>query len=66
MYVRVSDAARGEVLDSASLLLGDLQIPDGTPEGKVEFVTEVLPEKQIAEAIRALPGRVESVLRFLI
>ena len=66
VYVRVSDAARGEVLDCASLLLGDLQIPDGTPEGKVEFVTEVLPEKQIAEAIRALPGRVESVLRFLI
>ena len=66
VYVRVSDAARGEILDSASLLLGDVKSLDGTQEGKVEFVTEILPEKQIAEAIRHLPGRVESVLRFLI
>lgn len=65
VYIRVSGAPRGEVLDSASLLLGDLEIPAGTPEGKTEFVTGLLPEKQIAEAIRSLPGQVESVLRFL-
>ena len=65
VYIRVSDAPRGEILDSASLLLGDLEVPAGTPEGKTEFVTGMLPEKQIAEAIRSLPGTVESVLRFL-
>ncbi|MBQ1976597.1 MAG: hypothetical protein II227_04080, partial [Clostridia bacterium] len=62
----VSGAARGEVLDSASLLLGDVEIPDGTPEGKVEFITGILPEKLIAEAIGKLPGKVEAALRFLI
>jgi homoserine dehydrogenase len=66
VYVRVSGAARGEVLDSASLLLGDVEIPDGTPEGKVEFITGILPEKLIAEAIGKLPGKVEAALRFLI
>ena len=66
MYVRVSDAARGEILDSASLLFGDVEIPEGTPEGKTEFVTALLPEKQIADAVAHLPGKVESVLRFLI
>ena len=66
VYVRVSGAARGEVLDSASLLLGDVEIPDGTPEGKVEFITGMLPEKLIAEAIGKLPGKVEAALRFLI
>ena len=66
VYVRVSGAARGEVLDSACLLLGDVETPDGTPEGKTEFVTGMLSEKQIAEAIGALPGKVESVLRLLI
>lgn len=66
VYVRVSDAARGEILDSANLLFGDVEIPDGTPEGKTEFVTALLPEKQIADAVAHLPGKVESVLRFLI
>lgn len=66
VYVRVSGAARGEILDSANLLFGDVEIPDGTPEGKTEFVTALLPEKQIADAVAHLPGKVESVLRFLI
>ena len=64
-YIRMSGATRGEILDSASLLLGDLEIPAGVAENKVEFITGTLPEKQIAEAIRNLPGKVESLIRFL-
>ena len=66
IFDRIIDDMPNFLLSIFGLLLGDVETPDGTPEGKTEFVTGMLSEKQIAEAIGALPGKVESVLRLLI
>jgi len=65
MYVRVSGASRAEVLETASLLFGDIEVPAGTPEGKTEFITPALSEATLAHALPSLPGALESRLRLL-
>jgi len=65
IYIRVSGAARAEVLESAALLFGDIDVLAGAPEGKVEFVTPVMTESAIREAMPSLPGSVESAIRML-
>jgi homoserine dehydrogenase len=64
-YIRVTDASSEEILDSARLLFGDVESVPGTPRGTVEFLTPVLPEQTVAEALSSLPGRVEARIRIL-
>lgn len=65
MYVRVSGAARTDVLESAALLFGDITVPEGTPDGKTEFVTPAHTEGMLQTTLSSLPGTVESVIRML-
>ncbi len=65
MYVRVTGAAVREVMDAAHLLFGDIAEVPGTPAGVAEFITPTLTERAIAEAVKSLPGTVESTLRML-
>jgi len=65
MYIRVADAARAEVLESAALLFGDIEVVDGSSSDKTEFITPVLAERVIREALPSLPGNVESAIRML-
>lgn len=65
VYVRVSGAARTDVLESASLLFGDITVPEGTPDGKTEFVTPSHTEEMIRATLCSLPGNVETVIRLL-
>ena len=64
MYVRLS-GSRAEILESAALLFGDVEIPDGTPAGKTEFITSLMTERAVREALSSLPGQVESTIRLL-
>ena len=64
MYVRLS-GSRTEILESAALLFGDVEIPDGTPAGKTEFITPLMTERAVRDAVSSLPGNVESVIRML-
>lgn len=65
VYVRLTDAPRTEALDAAGQLFGEITVPDGTPDGKTEFVTPELPLAAVEKALAALPGRVECRLRLL-
>ncbi|MBE6559659.1 MAG: homoserine dehydrogenase [Ruminococcaceae bacterium] len=64
MYIRVS-GSRAEIQESAALLFGDVEILDASPAGKTEFITPVLAERVIREAMPSLPGSVESAVRML-
>lgn len=65
MYIRVDGALREEVLESAAMLFGDITVPEGVPADKTEILTPVLPEKVLRDGMAALPGKVESAIRFL-
>lgn len=65
MYIRVSGAARADILETAALLFGDIEVLEGTPEGKTEFITPLFRERLIREAMPSLPGTVESAIRLL-
>ena len=50
---------------AAGLLLGELEIPAGTPDGKTEFITPLLTQSEIDRILPALPGKRGSALRLL-
>ena len=52
-------------MDAARLLFGDVEVVPGAGDGKAEFITPLLPEKSVTEAMASLPGRVESRIRML-
>ncbi len=64
MYIRLS-GSRTEILESAALLFGDVEIPAGTPADKTEFITPLMTERAVREALASLPGNVESTIRLL-
>lgn len=65
MYIRLSEVPRTDALEAAGLLLGELEIPAGTPDGKTEFITPLLTQSEIDRILPALPGKRESALRLL-
>lgn len=65
-YVRVKTDNAADVLEKASLILGDIRQLSGSPKGYVEFVTSSTVEKDMKSCLASCAlGDVDSVIRIL-
>ena len=65
-YVRCAADSRADAIESASLVLGDVEVLAGSPDGYVEFITPALEEAKMREFLASgAVGKVESAIRVL-
>ena len=65
-YVRCAADSRTDLVEDASLVLGDIEVLDGSPDGYVEFITSAIGEAKMREFLASgAVGKVESAIRVL-
>ena len=65
-YVRCAADSKADAIENASLVLGDVEVLSGSPDGYVEFITSEIEEAKMREYLSSSAlGRIESAIRVL-